>query len=210
MSGAFTAVAGVLASSGGAFTTLVDAFTRTSTPISSPGSDGVITWSSPTLGSFNPCNTDGSHIVGSVGGKSNMAIVTNTTPNNQKIIATLATVSAFVGICIRIQGTSDYRGYYVQTATATTLNMYRNDSATSDASFVQLGTAITVTAGTGGGGTLATGDTLEFRAVGSTLTVYVNGTLQGTQTDSTYTSGKVGVDIYNTNLVGGVTVSSAP
>ena len=83
-------------------------------------------------------------------------------------------------------------GYFVYIASSTKLQVYKNVPSNIP---VQLGSDYTISA-------LNIGDAVSISVSGTTLTVYVNGTQQGsTITDSTYSSGQPAIYIFNNDSV---------
>lgn len=95
-------------------------------------------------------------------------------------------------------------GYAVDFAFAgDVIKVYRIDNAV----YTQLGTTISQT--------LAVGDQIGFSVIGSTITVYVNGTSVGTRSDSTYSAaGYIGADVEPSGILddfgGGTLVTTSP
>jgi len=85
-----------------------------------------------------------------------------------------------IGPAVRVM-TTQRSGYFFAIVSSTIARMYKIH----DGTVSQLGADYT--------GTYTVGATIKLTADGSTLTPYVNDTALGTRTDTTFTSGKVGI-----------------
>jgi hypothetical protein len=94
---------------------------------------------------------------------------------------------------------TDYWSLGVRQSGGTSLNGYRCSGNNSTWYITRL------TGGTGtdiatGSLSFAPGDVLEVRAVGTTISLYKNDALVGSQTDANYTSGAPAIEFYNANV----------
>lgn len=94
----------------------------------------------------------------------------------------------WVGVTVRgdSTGQNGYRAIYFWNAATPIVRLYKRVSGT----FTQLGSDYTIPGGNGG---LSTSDVLRLEAVGTTITAYLRGVVAVQVTDSTYTSGSIGL-----------------
>lgn len=97
------------------------------------------------------------------------------------------------GVMARMASPSSGNGYLLYLDNTTTATLYKVVD-TGTLAFTAIGASFTITALNG------TTDTIALGVSGSTMTIYRNGTSQGTRTDSTYTTGAPG--IYDGNASG--------
>ena len=178
-----------------------DTFNRTNaTPISNPMSDGVSTWQTTAVGGYlapvissnvAACSTVGSYALGRV------ASPTFTGQHYAQVTVPpggISSTTTIIGPCVRIQSSSSGNCYSARCSTNTTIQIAKVVDTGTIAQNA-LGSAFTVTG-------LVAGDVIKLSASGTstvTLSLYVNGTLIGTQTDSTspYTGGQPGFETKN-------------
>lgn len=188
------------AASGGTTVTAVDTFVRAGTnPLDSPMSDGVSTWDSDGVGATGGVQSLFSTVFAIGGGLGMGRVATPTFPADQFSEISIANFSAPVGAMVRIQSPSDSAGYIGLVNDTTTLKIFKR---TDGGSFTQLGANITVS-------TMIVGDLVRLSAVGTTLTIYVNGVSAATRTDSTYAAGQPGLFCQG-GSIGGFSSSSIP
>lgn len=179
-------------------------------PLTSPGSDGLLGWSTGTFGDFVPMTMNSDQFSGGSSPQSSSAILTNAISADQGAKAIVTATFSYWGLQTRRQGTSDVRGYLLEILANTgNLELKTFDTATSHSTTTSLG-VIPVTHGSGSGGVLDTGDSVEITSVGSLHSIYVNGVLETSITDSTYATGKPGIYSYAFYTFGKVFFRSIP
>lgn len=192
MSAIHAVVASVNSSGGGGGSaSFTDNFTRANAdPMSNPGSGGTWTTGSTYLGTYRILSNK---LAGSAGATSKVArVATPAFSANQRATLTLADIGIFGGVMVRTQSASNTSGYFAQVRNDNTtiqLHKFDDDGAGGFGTFTKLGADFTVSA-------MNIGDTIGLGVVGTTLTVYVNGSSIGTRTDSTYSSGQPGAQMY--------------
>jgi len=186
------AIAGSRRRSGG-LNTFSDDFTRANAnPISNPSSSGG-TWGTVTYSGVRPFKIVSNQSSGRDNGEQNMVQISSPTFHaDQKISATLVSVSQYGGIAVRCQSLSDPSGYMVYVnANAMQVIVTKGNQAGSSTNLVTLEA-----------GEWVSGDILTLEATGTSSTdlkVYKNGVQYGsTYTDSSspYTSGQPGLYTY--------------
>jgi len=92
----------------------------------------------------------------------------------------------FWSVGVRLSGGTTTDGYYCSADSANWyITRFDNGTGTDIANNVS---------------TFAVGDVVECRAVGSLISLYKNGSLVGSKTDATYTTGAAGLGWYNNNV----------
>jgi hypothetical protein len=164
-----------------------DDFNRSNDPISSPGSDGVITWVSGPgdLAAIkvlsNVCYRSGAGASGGMVSIPNFAA-------NQIATITFAGTPTATGVMCRMQGSISGSGYLLYVSGTVTLQYYHR---TEGGTLRQIGSNKTITA-------VAAGDTISLKVTGTatiTLEAFRNGVSVDSRTDNTdpYNSGQPGV-----------------
>lgn len=169
-----------------------DNFTRAdANPMSDPVSGGTWTTGSTYQG---VCRILSNQLAGNTGATTKVArVATPSFTANQRMTVTLANTGIYHGPMVRMQSSTDASGYtaYID-ADNVTLKIYKfaDDGTNSGAgTYTQLGANITITA-------VTSGVTLGIEVSGTTITAYRNGVSVGTRTDSTYSSGQPGYQLY--------------
>lgn len=145
-------------------------------------SDGALgaNWTTFGTGSISIISNQVGNTVSSQSGS---AIRVETIDSNQYVQAK-CTVDAATSLLLRYNSSTD-SGYSLN-IDGDNLHVYRIDN----------GVSISLTANISS--TVGPTDVIKFTAVGSTLTIYKNGSYVASITDSTYTSGKTGLSIWHT------------
>lgn len=182
-------------------------------PVSSGGvvaTDNFTRANASTLGSnYTPCGQgsgpyDGMSIssntaIGATGLSTMSAWTANTFHNDQYSKATYfsaAVGSKYLQVAVRLTGAgATLNGYQITTDSA---NWFLSK-------ITAAGTATNLTTGTSA---MTAGDTLEIKAVGTTISAYHNGTLLGSVTDSSYASGSAGIGGYQTSQASALEVGN--
>lgn len=172
---------------GGGVTTATDTFDRANeNPLASAMSDGVSTWTNG-VGAFADVQISSNNCTGTAS-NSGAAVASPAFAANQRATITLGSDNA-LGVCARLQSSSDGSGYAVLLANSTTVRLYRVTD-TGSLAFTALGADITVS-------TVSAGNTLGIECSGTTITALVNGASVGSRTDATYATGQPGVWLSN-------------
>lgn len=177
---------------GGGGSMATDNFTRaTASPISSPMSDGISTWTSPVSTSFGWYINSINQALGLGSGANMMMVNTPSFTANQTNTITIGTSAVGYGVMARMNGSG--QGYIAYTDSTTTLDIYKSIGLT--------GTTLNspTSLGTHTIATIIAGAQLTITAVGTTLSAYTNGVFVFSVTDSTYATGQPGAYTSNTS-----------
>lgn len=181
---------------------VTDTFDRTDAdPMSTAASDGVSTWTSGP-GALDSCRVLNNNLRASAGTPSGARILSPSFNANQSATMLFEGAGAdltLVGVGVRMQGIGDASGYLALVDDTTHVTINRVDD-TGTLAYVPLGAQFTIPA-------LAEGHTMTLGIVGSTLTLYINGFIQGTRSDATYATGQPWA--YFTDTTGYINVFTA-
>lgn len=174
---------------GSAGTSFTDTFVRAdSNPMSSPVSGG--TWTNGST-NFSPLKVLDNLCSGTTAAVCVGRVATPSFSTVQRATITIYDTGVSRGPVVRMQSSSNASGYLAQISNDNvSLGLYRMDDSGGSGTYTQLGSTVTLSS------PIAAGDTVSILANGTTLTVYVNGVLQITQTDATYSGGQPGIFVY--------------
>jgi hypothetical protein len=171
-----------------AIVSAIDDFNRANAnPISSPGSDGAITWTSGP-GDLGDVQISSNECTRSLGVASGAIVTAPTFGANQMVTITLTASPVGSGIMCRMQGSSSGSGYLLYLQSTGTLQYYHR---TEGGTLRQIGSNLNMTA-------VGAGDTISLKVTGTgtiTLEAFRNGVSIDSRTDSTnpYNSGQPGI-----------------